>query len=403
MERSWMQNFAQVADFILVPLYKEEGGHPQPLASQGWFESRLGVLTATVDPSKLIIGIGSFGYDFGRPSPLSKMSTPSAWSLLRKSDAKLSFDTKSLNPWFRYTDSAGVVHDVWLLDGVTFFNQAKAALTYRPAGLALSEIGFEDPSVWAVFGRGKSPDRAALRLLEKPPSAFHADLAARRPETIIASTSVVRNVRSLSYNERLGLIVRESLERISPGKELLASPYVSEKFLAITFDDGPDPKITNKILDILASKSVKATFFVVGKNALANKAVLQRAYHEGHDIGNHTYGHPRVSELSSSDLELELTSTQRVLEATIGIHTKLFRPTYGGGLEDPENLGVIEQVSRLNYLTVLAGVDGFDWIRPPPPSGKIVDAVLKQVAAGKGQVLLFHDWGKNSQPWKRYR
>ena len=289
------------------------------------------------------------------------------------------------------------MHDVWLLDGVTVFNQVRAALTYRPAGLALSEIGFEDPSVWAVFGRGRSPDHAALGQLESPPAAFHADPAARRPEIMTASTSTVSNVRSLSYNEHLGLIVRELLERISPGKELLPPPYVSKQLLALTFDDGPDRKTTDKILDILASKSVKATFFVVGKNALANKEALQRAYYEGHDIGNHTYSHPRVSELSNSELELELTSTQRVLEATLGIHTKLFRPTYGGSLEDPENLGVIEQASRLNYLTALAGVDSFHWVRPPPPAKKIVDAVLKQVAAGKGQVLLLHDWG-NKQP-----
>jgi cellulose synthase/poly-beta-1,6-N-acetylglucosamine synthase-like glycosyltransferase/peptidoglycan/xylan/chitin deacetylase (PgdA/CDA1 family) len=393
-ERSWMQNFAQVSDFILVNLHKTGGSRPEPLASQGWFESRIAILASTIDPSKLIIGIGAFGYDFGRPAALSKISIPAAWSLLRNSDAKLSLDERSLNPWFRYTDAAGVVHDVWLLDGVTFFNQARAALTYRPAGLALSAVGFEDPSVWAVFGKGKSPNRDALSQLESPPATFYADPAVSRPETLIASNSAVTTVRNLSYNKYLGLIVKESLERVSPGKKLIASPYVSEHLLAITFDDGPDSKITNKILDILRTKSVKATFFVVGKNALQNKEILQRAYDDGHDIGNHTYGHPRVSELSTSDLELELTSTQRVLEATLGIHTKLFRPTFGGSPEDPENLGVIEKASRLNYLTVLAGLDSFDWVRPPPPPEKIVDAVLKQVAGGKGQILLFHDWGK---------
>ena len=394
IERGWMQNFALVADFILVNLHKEGGSRPEPLASQGWFEARLAVLASTVDPSKLIIGIGAFAYDFGRPAALSKISIPSAWSLLRNSEAKLSLDARSLNPWFRYTDAAGVVHDVWLLDGVTFFNQARAALTYRPAGLALSAVGLEDPSVWAVFGKGRSPNRTALSLLERPAAVFYADPAAPRPETMIASTSPVTTVRSLSYNNSLGLIVRESLDRISPGKELITPPYASPQLLAVSFDDGPDRKVTNKVLDILDSKSVKATFFVVGKNALQNKDLLQRAYRDGHDIGNHTYSHPRVSELSNADLELELTSTQRVLEATLGIHTKLFRPTFGGGPEDPENLGVIEQASRFNYLTVLASIDSFDWIRPPPSAGKMVDVVLKQAATGKGQVLLFHDWGE---------
>jgi hypothetical protein len=276
-ERSWMmQNFAQVSDFILVNLHKTGGTRPEPLASQSWFESRLAVLASTVDPSKLIIGIGAFGYDFGRPAALSKISIPAAWSLLRNSGAKLSLDERSLNPWFRYTHAAGVVYVVWLLDGVTFFNQARTALTYRPAGLALSAVGFEDPSVWAVFGKGKSPNHDALSQLESPPAAFYADPAVSRPETMIASNSAVMTVRSLPYNDHLGLIVKESLERVSPGKKLSASPYVSEHLLAITFDDGPDSKITNKILDVLRNK-IRQGDLLRGVQERATKEILQRA------------------------------------------------------------------------------------------------------------------------------
>ncbi len=393
-DRRLIQEFSKAVDYVLVTLYRDaDQGPAGPLASQGWFESQLTALRTTVDSSKLIVAIGSFAYDFGRPTGAGEISLPNAWHLLGGGGIELKFDEKSLNPWFRYTDASGVPHDVWLLDGVTAFNQIRAAFALSPAGLALSSLGMEDPSIWAFFGKNGLPDRAALTQLEHPPAAYYVDQAARKPEIFTATSSEKHSIRSVVFNESLGLAVKESFEHASPGKELVSWPPVGEKLLAITFDDGPDEKITGKVLDILAAKSVKATFFVIGKNALAHQELLRRAYRDGHDIGNHTYSHPRVSEISPGELELELTSTQRALEAVLGVHTRLFRPTYAGGVEDLENLPIIEAASKLGYLTVLSGIHSFDWLFPPPPVRKIHDAILNQVAAGQHQVILFHDQG----------
>jgi cellulose synthase/poly-beta-1,6-N-acetylglucosamine synthase-like glycosyltransferase/peptidoglycan/xylan/chitin deacetylase (PgdA/CDA1 family)/spore germination protein YaaH len=393
--RSRIRECASVSDYIVVNLFRDaDDGLPGPLASQRWFEANLASLQMTVDPAKLIIGVGSLGYDFGRPAHSRTISVPNAWGLMKTGGIRLKFDEKHLNPWFRFADATGVTHDVWFLDGVTVFNQLRAALVLRPAGIALSALGFEDPSVWATFGKGRLPDSEARLRLERPPRAFYFDPVDRKPEVVSVSYPDGETERRITYNERLGLILREAFQHLSGGKELNTWHPADKKAIALTFDDGPDEKVTGRILDILAAKSVKASFFVVGQNAIQNKDLLRRTYNEGHDIGNHSYTHPRLFELSQSEIRLELNRTQRALEAILGINSLLFRPPYGAEVDEPESLPVIEEASKLGYVTVATGVNSFDWIFPPPPAPQIIDAVVKQVSGGKGQILLFHDLGK---------
>ena len=92
-------------------------------------------------------------------------------------------------------------------------------------------------------------------------------------------------------------------------------------------------RYTDRVLDVLAAKQVKATFFVVGSASVVNQSILQRIYREGHDIGNHTFTHTNASDVSSEHLRLELNATQRLIEATVGVRTRLFRPPYAADLE----------------------------------------------------------------------
>ena len=88
------------------------------------------------------------------------------------------------------------------------------------------------------------------------------------------------------------------------------------------------------VLDILAQKGVKATFFIVGSVGAVNRDLLQRIYREGHDIGNHTFTHLQLwPTFRNEHFSLELNATQRLLESTLGVRTKLFRPPFGGDLE----------------------------------------------------------------------
>src|SRR2546426_11151260 len=99
--------------------------------------------------------------------------------------------------------------------------------------------------------------------------------------------------------------------------------------IALTFDDGPDPRFTPRILDILKEKRAPATFFVTGVAASGSPGLLHREYDEGHEIGNHTYTHPHFNQISRAQLEIELNLTERLFESTLGVKTLLFRPPYG--------------------------------------------------------------------------
>ena len=99
--------------------------------------------------------------------------------------------------------------------------------------------------------------------------------------------------------------------------------------VALTFDDGPDPEWTPKILDVLKQKQAPATFFVIGESANQNASIVKREYAQGDEIGNHTFTHPEFDIISKTQLQIELNLTELLLESSLGVKTTLFRPPYG--------------------------------------------------------------------------
>lgn len=106
------------------------------------------------------------------------------------------------------------------------------------------------------------------------------------------------------------------------------------KYIALSFDDGPDNLITPKVLDVLSMEHVKATFFIVGKQAQANPAVVKRIVSEGHSIGNHSWSHPEFQKLNDEESSQEINRTEKLLFELTGKKTALFRPPYGFITED---------------------------------------------------------------------
>lgn len=159
-----------------------------------------------------------------------------------------------------------------------------------------------------------------------------------------------------------------------------------EKIIALTFDDGPHPKETHEILDVLDKYKVKGTFFVVGKHANWYSHPLIRAAKEGHEIGNHTFSHPDISNLSSEDIKREIKECEDTLVKLTGKNPTLFRPPYGSYSE--KKLGEIAK--ECGYKIILwTTIDAKDWKNPP--SSQISDIIINK--AQNGDIILLHDYG----------
>lgn len=400
-DKGQLQELAQVADYVITPtdLLSDTLTHDatagSALAPQPAFEAVLRDYVETVDPRKIIVALGAFACDSVRPQPCKKLSVQSAWNTAQRAGSQIRFDPQSLNSKFTYVDELGRLHDVWLLDAVTLFNQAKVALAQMPGGLALSTIGFEDPTAWSFFSKGRIPDTSALNELKVLPHGQSFD-EALQSQIVSAAPEGSSGSRSISYDETLGLIVDQSFSKLAFGQKVSGWDAADKNLLAITFDDGPDEKNTGLILDVLAKKGVPATFFVIGQNALKHPEVLKRMYQEGHDIGNHTFSHPRLADIADWQMHYELNASQRVLEMVLGIDTRLFRPPYNGSVlsDQADNAAVISEVSRLGYTTVLSGAHGWDWLNPKPEF--IHDKIVEGVLSGNGQIILLHDKGARS-------
>src|SRR5262249_28892439 len=164
-----------------------------------------------------------------------------------------------------------------------------------------------------------------------------------------------------------------------------------EHQVAITFDDGPDPRWTPKILDILKRANAKAAFFLVGANAERYPRLVRRIVNEGHEIGNHTYYHPNLALCWPEHIRLELNATQLLLETITGRSTTLFRPPYAADTSPSQlsELIPLQIAEDLNYLVVLESIDPEDWAKPG------ADIILQRVKQQRrdGSIILLHDAG----------
>lgn len=161
-----------------------------------------------------------------------------------------------------------------------------------------------------------------------------------------------------------------------------------DKVVALTFDDGPHPRYTPMILDILSEYGAKATFFVIGKNMELYGDAARRAASEGHEIGNHTYAHPALSGISDAEFEREVLRNEALIEEYTGMPPAVFRPPEGYCTPSVERI-----VTQNGGTVILWNVDTMDWAGCP--SDAIVKNVMKNTVPGS--IILFHDYvGKES-------
>jgi peptidoglycan/xylan/chitin deacetylase (PgdA/CDA1 family) len=164
--------------------------------------------------------------------------------------------------------------------------------------------------------------------------------------------------------------------------------------IALTFDDGPNPDWTPRLLDLLAEREVRATFFLIGQYAAAERGLVWRIHEAGHLIGNHTWTHPNLSRTGVGRTREELRRTSGEIEGIVGAPVRYFRPPFGA--RGPWTFGVARE---MGMVPVTWNVIGNDW--NAGSSGEIVDRVVRLTDGhqrrGFATNLVLHD-GSHRRP-----
>tara|TARA_R110002096_G_scaffold91625_7_gene207269 strand:- start:3478 stop:4398 length:921 start_codon:yes stop_codon:yes gene_type:complete len=167
-----------------------------------------------------------------------------------------------------------------------------------------------------------------------------------------------------------------------------SSVKISQPYIAMTFDDGPHPSNTPRLLDMMKQRNIKATFYVVGPNARSYPSILKRMIAEGHEVANHTWTHADLTKLSQAGIRSEMERTRDAIVAATGVQPKSYRPPYGAVSSSLKSF----MKSEYGYPTILWNVDPLDWKKPG------VSVVADRLVAGarNGGILLAHDIHKST-------
>lgn len=408
----FVRRAALVNDKLFPMLFDEHYAQsdPGPIASQHFYVSQAKRFARLVDPAKLILMIGAYGYDWNDAEAVANHRAESYdfQETMRAArgdgQPRPRFDPVSLNPYMLWTSPDSTDHVLWYLDATTAYNEMRVGRALGVAGHALWHLGGEDPSLWNMLtsdGALLSPDS-----LRRMPPSYDAEFDGTG-EILQMTYFPSEGRRNLRVDPASGYVTGQTLVKVP-------IPYVMARTggqprnrhrVALTFDDGPDARWTPMILDTLRSRGVKATFFVIGQNVDTHLGLVQREYDEGHEIGNHTYTHPNMAIEGAGRDRIEIDATASLLEAAINRRVAFFRPPYFGDAEPTTDAELVPVgiASHRNYWTIGLHVDGDDWKEIPRDS--IIKLVLERRAAPNAinattqdsarNIVLLHDAGGN--------
>lgn len=404
---------AKYNDFLFVMAYDEfsDGTKPGPVAEQKWIEAAIEEATKKLPANKIILGLAAYGYDWPKNDQATSLTYQQALTLAKENESELEFDNDTYNLHFRYSDDNNIEHDVSFTDAATSFNTMRFATEDTLAGVAIWRLGSEDSRIWDFYNLDMSKEAiqkfdftkfTSIELADKP------DYNGQGEVLDVVSTPVKGFIRpevdsvdlliSEEYYESLPLQFNVNAYGWNKGDSAR-----NRKKLVLTFDDGPDESWTPRILDILSEKHVPATFFVVGINVEENIPILKRIYREGHEIGNHTFLHPNIAEVSPGRAVIEMEATRLLIECITGHSTVLFRAPYNADFmpQTWEELQPVALARTKNYLDIGESIDPEDW-QPGITANTIFQRIVnRKIALDKenqgGNIILLHDAGGDSR------
>lgn len=387
------ESIGEIADMAVVMAYDEHyaGGESGPIASQSWFTDGIDEMVKKIPKEKLLVGLGQYAYDWNtsKKSSADTMGFDETMTLANEVEADVQTDKDSINGNFSYQDSKGDKHSVWFLDAISLWNQYQISQKDDVLGISLWRTGLEDPTIWNFLSVSNA-EHFNPKGLEKVKTLDQVEYEGEG-EILKVSSMPAEGKRILTFDGNL--IDSADYDKLPTNFEVQKFGHLNRKNIVLTFDDGPDPVFTPQILDVLKDNGVTASFFIVGDQAQKHPELIKRELKDGHLIGNHTYLHPNLAQISGSRIGLELNSTERLIEALTGRETMLFRPPYNTDTSpsSPEELAPIYTANKLGYIMVGADIDSADYEKPGVD--KIVSNVLNQLEKNDSNIIVMHDAG----------
>jgi len=383
----------KVADAVMVMAYDEHfpSSAAGPIASRKWLETSLKDLLPRIPKDRLVIVLGAYGYDWdidAQKKLAEGISFLSAVNLARAAGSEPHFAEGIENAHFAYRDEGGHTHEVWLEDAPTIWNQTKLAGENGIERFGLWRLGTEDETIWSFLGQEHRPKRPDA--LTSVPANRQVEFYGQG-EVLTVSSHPQPGHRDLAIDAD-GRIESGVYSQVPTGF-LVERRGGKPKKVALTFDDGPSEEWTSQILDVLRSAKVPAAFFVVGEQVLRFPELVDEASADGHLIGNHTFSHPHLENVTPREVQVQLASTQRLIEGLTGKRSPLFRAPYTADviIDDERGLAPMRAALEAGYVMIGANVDSQDW--KLHDGGEIARRVLSELKRGAGQIVLFHDGG----------
>ncbi len=406
-------NYKQLAkynDYIFLMAYDEhsETTGPGAICGQRWIEAAVDHLAKQVPPKKIILNLAAYGYDWKNGKVESTPLTyQQALVTARESDGIVDFDNDSYNLHYQYYDDNDVIHEVHFTDAATNFNTLRFATEYGLAGTAIWRLGAEDNRLWSFYNlpmTKQALQKFNFKDFSKVPGLTEVDFMGQGEILDVLSTPK-DGVITCEVDNADMLIAEEKYDSLPSSYVVRKWGYTNKPKIVLTYDDGPDPKYTKEILDTLAFYHVPASFFVVGIEAEKNIPLIKRIYAEGHEIGNHTFTHPDMSNVSTQRALLEMDATRLLIECITGHSTIMFRAPFNADYEPQkkEEITPVALSRTRNYITVGEGLDPEDWqqglyknFTADTIFNRVIRSYSDHISNGDSiNIILLHDAGGN--------
>ena len=395
-------------DYLFLMAYDQHygGSTPGPVSEQRWVEKELDETAKEIPSEKIVLGMATYGYDWPDSATASVVTYQEAISTAKEFNATIDFDNDTYNCTYQYKDYNNIHHTVYFMDAAGTFNSMRFADQYGVGGVAVWRLGAEDERLWKFYNRNLSNAAVSKDLF--PFSLLSSiDITTEDPdfvgdgEILDVLSEPQKGVIDIEHDAVEQLISEETYTK-------LPTRYVIKRFgqvnnqVILTFDDGPDPEYTPRILDILLKEKVPAAFFIVGVNGEAHLPLLKRIYRDGFEIGNHSFTHPNMATVSINRAETEMEATRLLIESTTGRSTILFRAPYNADAEPTKavELKPVARAQKSRYYTVGESIDPEDWDREHGVNAdSIYNRVIRQYEANtpKKGIILLHDAGGNRE------